>query len=81
MNDSELMATIKAYGLYSDVRTLDDGSIIAIGNLIFTRAIYLDVCITGWGRRFCFEDRALADREFQRLESGDQEPVGWVARR
>jgi hypothetical protein len=54
---------------------------MAIGDLMFTRAIYMDVDINGWGRRFCFEDRALADTEFQRLESEDQEPTGWIARR
>jgi hypothetical protein len=35
----------------------------------------------GWGRRFCFEDRELADKECKRLTDGDQEPTGWIARR
>jgi hypothetical protein len=81
MTDPELLAHIEALGDYRDVRLLPDGSIIAIGDLMFTRAIYMDVNPDGWGRRFCFEDRALADTEFQRLESEDQEPVGWIARR
>jgi hypothetical protein len=81
MTDSELLAHIESLGDYRDVRLLPDGSIIAIGDLMFTRAIYMDVNPDGWGRRFCFEDRALADTEFQRLESEDQEPTGWIARR
>ncbi len=81
MNDSELLARIKELGAYRDVRLLQDGAIIAIGDLMFTRAIYMDVDLNGWGRRFCFEDRALADTEFQRLENDDQEPTGWIARR
>jgi hypothetical protein len=81
MTDSELLAHIEELGAYREVRLLPDGSIIAIGDLMFTRAIYMDVDLNGWGRRFCFEDRALADTEFQRLQNEDQEPTGWIARR
>ena len=55
--------------------------VMAIGDLMFTRAIYMDADLNGWGRRFCFENRALADSEFQRITSGGQEPVGWIASR
>lgn len=72
---------IKEMGAYLDVRLLEDGSIVAIGDLMFTRAIYMDVDRIGWGRRFCFEDRSLANAEFARLANGDQEPTGWIARR
>jgi hypothetical protein len=81
MTDSELLAHIESLGDYREVRLLPDGSIIAIGDLMFTRAIYMDVSPDGWGRRFCFQDQFLADAEFHRLESEDQEPVGWIARR
>lgn len=81
MTNEELLAEIKSLGDYLDARLLEDGSITAIGNLMFTRAIYMDVDINGWGRRFCFQDRALADAEFQKLKNEDQEPTGWIARR
>lgn len=81
MTDDELLARIKELGAYRDVRLLEDRSIVAIGDLMFTRAIYMDVDLNGWGRRFCFENRALADTEFHRITDGDQEPVGWIARR
>lgn len=81
MNDTELLGQIKQLGAYREVRLLEDGSIIAIGDLMFTRAIHMDVDMLGWGRRFCFENRGLADAEFHRLTSGDEEPVGWIARR
>lgn len=81
MTNDELLAHIKSLGSYREVRLLDDGCLMAIGDLMFTRAIYMDVDRLGWGRRFCFEDRALADTEFLRLQSGDEEPVGWIARR
>jgi hypothetical protein len=81
MTDAELLAQIKKLGEYRDVRLLDDGSIIAIGELMFTRAIYMDVNQDGWGRRFCFQDKSLADQEFQRLSNEDMEPSGWIAKR
>ena len=79
MTDAELIEELKQD--YLDVRLLKDGSIVAIGNLLFTRAIYMDVDRYGWGRRFCFEDKALAMVEYAKLQNGDQEPVGWIARR
>jgi hypothetical protein len=48
---------------------------------MFTRAIYIDLDLNGWGKRFCFEDRDLAVEEFMKLKTGDDEPTGWVARR
>ena len=81
MKPEELIAKIKELGNYLDVRILADETIIAIGDLLFTRAIYMDVSLTGWGRRFCFEDRNLAITQFHLLENGDQEPKGWIARR
>lgn len=81
MSDETLLAEIKDFGDYDDVQKLDDGTIIGIGNLLFTRAIYMDLNLYGWGRRFCFEDRPLADKEYAKLRSGDDEPSGWVARR
>ena len=68
-------------GAYREVRMLEDGTIVGIGNLMFTRAIYMDMHGAGWGRRFCFEDRALADEQYLALTTGDDEPTGWIARR
>ena len=77
----KLLEDIKALGDYQDVRALDDGTIVGMGNLMFTKAIYMDLNLYGWGRRFCFQDRALADAEFKKLQTGEEEPVGWIARR
>ncbi len=68
-------------GSYVAVRVLDDGTIAALGDLMYTRAIFLDCEPLGWGRRFCFEDRALATQRFYELKSADDEPAGWTARR
>lgn len=83
MTNDELMANIMRMGegSYREVRTLDDGTIVGIGELMFTRAIYMDMHLYGWGRRFCFQDKPLADKEFQRLSNEDMEPSGWIARR
>lgn len=80
MTDTEMLTYLKEQG-YEDARLLADGSIVAIGNLMYTRAIYMDCTPTGFGRRFCFADRSLADTEFARLQTEDDEPTGWIARR
>jgi hypothetical protein len=48
---------------------------------MFTTAIYIDMDLNGWGKRFCFEDRDLAIAEYGKLKTGDDEPSGFVARR
>lgn len=78
---SEMLEDIKRLGEYEQVRALPDGSIAAIGNLLFTRAIYLGCTTWGWERRFCFEDRDREKSEFEKLASEDDTPTGWIARR
>ena len=81
--DQDLLKRIKELGggSYSLLAYLMYGTIIGVGDLMFTRAIYIDLDLNGWGKRFCFEDRDLAVEEFMKLKTGDDEPTGWVARR
>lgn len=83
MNDEALLDEIKVRGMgaYQVVSYLRDGTIIGIGDLMFTRAIYIDMDLNGWGKRFCFEDKDRAAEEYMKLQTGDDEPTGWVARR
>lgn len=80
-DDEALRSRIQQLGNYTVVDFLRDGTIIGLGELMFTRAIYIDLDLNGWGKRFCFEDRALAVEEYMKLKTGDDEPTGWVARR
>ncbi len=66
---------------YIGGRVLEDGSVAMLGDLMFTRAIYMGVTEDGWEFRFCFKDRELATTRFQELKAIDDEPEGFVARR
>lgn len=66
---------------YIDVRVLDDGTIAALGDLIYTRAIYMNCDATGYSYRFCFDERELATKRFAELKTVDDEPAGYIARR
>lgn len=66
---------------YLDVKVLEDGSIAAIGQLLYTTAIYLDVDRWGYGDRFCFEDKDLAMRRFNELRNANEVPEGCIAMR
>ena len=79
--DETLRQRIQQLGNYLVVDFLRDGTIIGLGDLMFTRASYIDLDLYGWGKRFCFEDRDLAVEEYMKLKTGDDEPTGWVARR
>jgi hypothetical protein len=79
--DETLRQRIKQLGNYLVVDFLRDGTIIGMGDLMFTRAIYMDMDLNGWGKRFCFEDKDRAVEEYTKLKTGDDEPTGYVARR
>lgn len=74
-----LAASLKAD--YLDARVLPDGSVAALIDLLYTRAIALGCTHYGLERRFCFEDRALATKRFAELQSEDDEPQGYTAKR
>ena len=79
--DETLRQRIQQLGNYLVVDFLRDGTVIGMGDLMFTRAIYIDLDLNGWGKRFCFEDKDRAVEEYAKLQTGDDEPTGWVARR
>jgi hypothetical protein len=66
---------------YTEARVLPDGSIAMIGDLLTTTAVYLGGTACGWERRYCFADSDLARLRFLELQSEDDEPQGWIARR
>lgn len=66
---------------YLAARILEDGSVAALGDLLYTRSIITGCTPTGWSRRFCFEDRDLASRRFEELRHEDDVPLGHIARR
>lgn len=71
---------LKAAG-YLDARVLPDGSVAALLQLLYTRAIVLGCHAGGWSNRFCFKDQELATSRFLELMSEDEVPSGFVARR
>lgn len=68
-------------GAYLAVRLLPDGSIAVLHDLMYTRSIMLDCNAWGYSRRFCFADRQLANKRFNELQSCDDVPEGFIARR
>lgn len=76
----ELLAFLEENN-YKNLRVLEDETIVGSYDLLYTRAIFIGLDRTGWEKRFCFEDKSLADSELMKLKTGDDEPVGYVARR
>lgn len=79
MNDPELLEWLGTQ--YDTVRVLPDGSIAAKHRLLYTTAIHLGLDRWGWGKRFCFECPQRALEAFQALQSEDDVPEGFIARR
>ena len=62
-------------------KQLEDGTYVAVVELMFTTAICVDMSVTGYANRFCFTDHWQALSEFRKMTSIDTEPTGWIARR
>jgi hypothetical protein len=66
---------------YHEVRKLPDGSYAALMPLLFTTSLILGCDRWGYSKRFCFESPIRAREVFNALETEDDEPVGYIARR
>lgn len=67
---------------YDNIRVLDDGTIIATIELLYTRAVVIDLNDFGYDKRYCYSDRELATAACLALTSGDETPLaGFVATR
>lgn len=63
-------------------RQLDDGTYVALGRLAFTVGLFIGVQPgTPYKRRYCFDNAALAFEAYYDLQTGDDVPTGWIARR
>lgn len=80
LDQKELLAFL-AHNGYKNLRVLADGCIVGTLELMFTRAIFINLNRWSYEKRFCFEDRELALTELAKLQSEDDEPTGYVARR
>lgn len=78
---TELAEWLRTADGYRDARVLADGSVAAVLDLMFTRAIFLGCNRESWESRFCFDDRALADKRYSELTSEDDTPAGFIAQR
>jgi len=80
MTNKDLIDWLAGQG-YENLRELEDGTVVGTYELMFTRAIFIDLTATGWDKRFCFQDKPLALEELAKLKTGDDEPSGYIARR
>ncbi len=77
----QLAESLVARGDYREARVLEDGSVAALGGLLFTTAIYTGCDASGWSRRYCYDDADLAMAEFRALKDMQTQPSGWIATR
>lgn len=67
---------------YQNVRTLEDGTIVATLELLYTRSLVVDLGWWGWGHRYCYPDRTRATLACAAMRTGDDSPLdGYVAER
>ena len=80
MSDEELIEFFTSVG-YREVRKLPDGNFVGIVPLMFTTGLCIDLNSCGHNKRFCFKKEADALQALANLQSVDDEPTGWIARR
>lgn len=73
MTEPELIKYFEDMG-YQNVRALDEGVIGTI-DMLFTRALVIDLTHGGYGHRYCYQNRNLATKACQELKNLDDKPL------
>lgn len=67
---------------YFSLRELEDGTVVGLGKLLYTTALFIGLNSTGWERRYCYPEEQQAQKALGCLQTGDDEPArGYVAKR
>lgn len=75
------LADIKRRGNYIKLKMLKDGTVVGVGHLMFTTALYVDLDLNGWGNRYCYKSHEVCIEQYDLMNTGDLEPTGWIATR
>ncbi len=65
---------------YYQLKELPDGSVCGLYRFIFTEAIILDITLSGYGDRYCYEPETIASEQLD-LYDGTTEPTGWKVKK
>lgn len=80
----DILSNPQAYG-YQRVKQLEDGTLVGTVDLIFTRALCIDIDPSpygSWEHRYCYKDLQLADLAFDLYVDADKPPYpGFIAER
>lgn len=79
--EDRLLAHVLEHSGLVGVTTLPDGTLIGLGRLLYTTALYVDLNATGYGRRYCYETARGAVDAYYSLRAGAGEPTGYIAQR
>jgi len=80
--DDFTKALVREGGGFYCARRLADGTYVGIAPLAFTKALCIGITPeVMYTRRYCFADLTTALAEYRMLQSGQDIPSGWVARR
>lgn len=66
---------------YYQIKTLDDGRVIALLDLMFTTGIFVDINFGGYNHRYCYKDRNDAIFSIKTWDGKDDSLQGWVAKK
>lgn len=73
---------MRSEGCFMGAKRLPDGSYAGFKRLLYTHAICLGVTpMSAYSRRFCYEDTASCLQSYAELQSREDTPTGWIARR
>ena len=80
--DEFTQALLKPYFGFSGAKLLADGTYVGIKHMITTVAIFIGIePVTPFKRRYCYKEMIDCIEAYQQLQTGNDEPTGWIARR
>lgn len=75
-----LIEQLSSQGAYESFKILEDGTVCAIGKLLFTTALYMDLNAYGAEQRYCYPRGMRAYEALEALKSVEDIPMnGFIA--
>lgn len=70
-----------SYNGYYEIIELEDHSVAALSDLLFTTGLFMGLDEFGWEKRFCYDSQSTAYAELRKLNKLTDIPENWIAKR
>ena len=77
-NENTMVGRIRESWCLAECRQLEDGTIIGVGPMVFTWALYVGLSMSSYDRRYCYEGFSSAVIAARTWDGSGDPPGSWI---